>query len=127
MYGLDRLAVLATLFSDNFALSGESVAFYIDNNTLESIVKNAACPLVIHAMNALLRHAAQPPNITARGERVHAKRDVACLPTRRVMNPFRTFASVEFDKLSNVYSDINRALGEINRGAPVSRPKFEQP
>ena len=123
IYGLEMLAILATLMERGDDLRNQSVTFYIDNNNaLLAILKNSAKPIAIQAMTGLIWHRIQELNITPWFERVPSKRNIADLPTRHVKIKYKSLKREKFRQTIALHGIIETAISRILKGLPVEPP-----
>ena len=123
IYGLEMLAILATLMERGDDLRNQSVTFYIDNNNaLLAILKNSAKPIAIQAMTGLIWHRIQELNITPWFERVPSKRNIADLPTRHVKIKYKSLKREKFRQTIALHQTIETAIARILKGLPVEPP-----
>ena len=127
IYGLEMLAILATLMERGDDIRNQSVTFYIDNNNaLSAILKNSAKPLAIRAMTGLIWHRIQELNITPRFERVPSKRNIADLPTRHVKIKYKALKREKFRQTTAMRKMIENSIVRISKGLPADPPPTRQ-
>ena len=123
IYGLEMLAILATLMEREDDLRNHSVTFYIDsNNALLAILKNCAKSAAIHPMAGLIWHRIQELDITPRFGRVPSKRNIDDLPTRHVKIKYKTLKSEKCRQKIALRALIETAIVRISKGLPAEPP-----
>ena len=126
IYGLEMLAILATLMAEGDDLRGKTVTFYIDNdNALVALIKNSATPTAIQALTALIWHRIRELDIFPWFERVPSKRNIADLPTRHVKIPYAVKSSTGFGNTLKLNKTVNETMEMITQGVPVEPPQLE--
>ena len=120
IYGLEMLAVLATLMDKESDLGNKSPTFYIgNNNALLAILKKSAKPTYIQAMNGLIWHRVRELNITPSSERVPSKRNIADLPTRTVKIQYESPKRDIFRMAIDLHELIENASDRMPKGLPI--------
>ena len=120
IYGLEMLALLATLYIPNTPLKNQNVTFHIDNrNAFEAVVKNNSNVTVISAMTQLIWHKISELGITAWFEWVPGNRNIADLPTRKADITFKHNDQKQFGDLRTLHRQIVSAKQALEAGRPI--------
>ena len=97
IYGLELLAVVATIFALKDFLRGKNVTFYVDNpNTKDAMVKGFSLTKVINILIQIFWAFAQSSGARFWFEQVPSNRNIADLPTRLEKLPAKTEFSSSF-------------------------------
>ena len=123
IYGLEMLALLATLHIIGTPLRNKNVTFHIDNkNAFDALVKNNSKSTIITAMTQLIWHKIRELGITAWFEWIPGNRNIADLPTRGVKITFKCPDQKEFGDLRALYRNIQSAKQAMDTGRPIIIP-----
>ena len=110
IYGLEMLAVIATMFVLRKFHSGRNVVFYVDNlNTKDSLVRGYSDSPAIDRLIKIFRAFVQSSGACVWIEHVPGTRNVAGLPTRGAQLPLPRKASLSFGILSILSSWVMNA------------------
>ena len=120
IYGLETLALLATLYIPNTPLRNKNATFRIDNkNAFEAVVKNNSKSTIITAMTQLIWRKIRELGITAWFEWIPGNRNIADLPTRGAKITSKCPDQKEFGDLRALYCSIQSAKQEMDTGRPI--------
>ena len=112
IYGLEMIAVIATMFVLRKFLSGRNVIFYVDNlNTKDSLVKGYSDSPVIDRLIEILWAFVQSSGAWVWIEHAPGTRNIAGRPTRGVQLPLPCKTSLSFGILSTLNSWVVNAEG----------------
>ena len=123
IYGLEMLALLATLYIPNTPLRNQNATFHIDNkNAFGAVVKNNSKSTIITAMAQLIWHKIRELGITAWFEWIPGNRNIADLPTRGIKIMFKCPGQQDFGDLRALHRNILSAKQAMGAGRPIIIP-----
>ena len=111
--GLEMLALVSFVVEHGPQLAGRSVAAYVDNNcALTALIKGSAKSEVLNNLVQLFWYYVQKFDIKIWLERVPSTRNVADLPTRNKLIPFKAGITRKFTKLMELFQELKTKMSQ---------------